>query len=208
MNNIARKEFRYSFDYITFYIIGLTVLAYLVTRASPMLFYSLAIVPERVLHGAVWQPLTYLFVHGDFTHILFNMLGLLFFGLSVERSMGSKEFLLFYLLTGFLAGLFSVLSFTIMGMGNVPLVGASGAIFGVLLAYAVIYPRSLIYIWGILPVRAPVLVLGYAAIELFNELVGARGNVAHLTHLAGFGVALAYFPIRHGINPIKRLMIR
>lgn len=205
--NILRKEFRYSFDYITLYIIGVNFIIYFITMASPLLFYNLALIPELTRNGALWQPITYMFVHAGFQHIFFNMLGLLIFGLAVERTMGSKEFLLFYLVTGTLAGLFSLFAFMLMGI-NAPLVGASGAVFGVLFAYAVIYPRSIIYIWGIIPVRAPLLVLGYTILEIFNEITGLQGNVAHLTHLAGFAFAAAYFPIRHGINPIKRLMIR
>ncbi|HOT59132.1 MAG TPA: rhomboid family intramembrane serine protease [Spirochaetales bacterium] len=205
--NILRKEFRYSFDYITLYIIGANFIIYFLTMASPVLFYNLALVPQLTFSGSFWQPFTYMFVHAGFQHIFFNMLGLLIFGLAVERTMGSKEFLLFYLVTGTLAGIFSLVVFTVMNI-SAPLVGASGAIFAVLFAYAVIYPLSLIYIWGIIPVRAPVLVLGYTILEIFNEIMGLQGNVAHLTHLAGFAFSALYFPVRHGINPIKRLLIR
>jgi membrane associated rhomboid family serine protease len=82
------------------------------------------------------------------------------------------------------------------------LVGASGAVFGVLLAFATLYPEAMIYIFGIIPVRAPILVLGYTVISLFFGVSGGGGNVAHFTHLAGFAFAYLYFLVRLGINPI------
>jgi membrane associated rhomboid family serine protease len=86
--------------------------------------------------------------------------------------------------------------------------GASGAIFAVELAYAVFFPDSIIYLWGILPLRAPVMVLGFTALELVLALTGANRGVAHLTHLAGFGFAWLYFIVRFGINPRRRLFRR
>jgi membrane associated rhomboid family serine protease len=83
--------------------------------------------------------------------------------------------------------------------------GASGAIFAVELAYAAFFPDSIIYLWGILPLRAPVMVLGFTALELVSSVFGIRSGVAHFTHLAGFGFAWLYFLIRFGIDPWKRL---
>jgi membrane associated rhomboid family serine protease len=82
-------------------------------------------------------------------------------------------------------------------------VGASGAIYAVLLAYSVLYPTSVIFLFGILPVRAPYLVIGYALIELFNQVFGRVGGVAHLTHLAGLAIAYLYFVVRLRISPYK-----
>jgi len=83
--------------------------------------------------------------------------------------------------------------------------GASGAVFAVSFAYAVLYPESIIYIWGILPVRAPLMVIGFTVIELFSQLFRTNSGVAHLTHLAGFGFAWLYFVFRCNINPWNRL---
>jgi membrane associated rhomboid family serine protease len=156
----------------------------------------------------VWSFVTYMFMHENFRHIFFNMLGLLIFGMHVERQMGSKEFLLYYFVTGTLAGAFSFAAYCLTRNYMVALMGASGAIFAVELAYAVLFPDSIIYIWGILPIRAPVMVLGYTALELFFSISGGRGNTAHLTHLAGFGWGWLYFLIRFGINPWRRLTRR
>jgi membrane associated rhomboid family serine protease len=157
-------------------------------------------VPWLVLHGWVWQFVTYMFAHGSWQHILFNMLGLFVFGTQVERRMGSREFILYYLVTGTLAGVFSFVVYYLTGTMT-PMLGASGAIFAVELAYAAFYPDSIVYLWGILPLRAPVLVLGFTALELFFTFTGFQKGVAHLTHLFGFASGWMYFVIRFRINP-------
>jgi membrane associated rhomboid family serine protease len=133
------------------------------------------------------------------------MIALFVFGFPVERQIGSPEFLLFYFLTGILAGFFSFLVYLFTGVAFTTLIGASGAVFAVQLAYAVFFPNSIIYFWGILPLRAPVMVLGFTGLEIFLMVTGMAGNVAHITHLAGFGIAWVYFLARFGVNPWKRL---
>ena len=202
-----RKPFRFTNGNVTLVLIGLNILVYALTSVVRDAYVYLALIPGAVLQlGWVWQPVTYMFVHANFTHLLFNMLGLFFFGSAVERSLGSREFAMFYLLTGTLAGIFSLFAFAAGGLLGIRLVGASGAVYAVLLAFAVINPRARIFIWGLIPVSAPILVAGYTVIELWSHLFGAGGGVAHLTHLAGFGFAALYFPVRHGINPIRRLV--
>jgi len=203
--NIIRRPFRYRNYGAVYWLIGINVLVFAATQFLGGNFvYFLAMIPVTVLHGWVWTFVTYMFVHGGFTHIFFNMFGLFIFGTQVERQMGSNEFLLYYLLTGALAGVFSfgVYFFT---APYVPLIGASGAIFAVELAFAVFFPDSLIYIWGILPLRAPVMVLGFTALELIFSITGLNGSVAHFTHLAGFFFGWLYFPIRFGMSPWRRL---
>jgi membrane associated rhomboid family serine protease len=112
---------------------------------------------------------------------------------------------LYYLLTGTLAGIFSFVVYYFTRNYFAALMGASGALFAVELAYAVFFPDSIIYIWGILPLRAPVMVLGFTALELIFSISGRQSNVAHLTHLAGFAFGWIYFQIRFGISPWKRL---
>jgi membrane associated rhomboid family serine protease len=164
--------------------------------------------PMLVVHGWVWTFVTYMFVHSGFSHIIFNMLALFVFGVQIERYLGSREFLLFYFITGTLAGIFSFFVYSMTGQSFVWLAGASGAVFAVSFIYAVFFPESIIYIWGILPVRAPLMVLGFTAIEIFSQFFLTRSNVAHLTHLAGFGFAWLYCLIRFRINPWGRLRIR
>jgi membrane associated rhomboid family serine protease len=170
---------------------------------------SFAMIPQAVVKNmAVWTFVTYMFMHDGFSHIFFNMLGLFIFGTHIERQMGSKEFLLYYLVTGFLAGVFSFVMYYVTNSYLVALVGASGALYAVMLAYAVFFPDSIIYIWGILPMRAPVMVLGFTVLSLFFIITGGGGNVAHLTHLAGFVFGWLYFLIRFNMNPLRRLLRR
>lgn len=197
-----RKPFRYAFFNATLIIILLNVAVFFLLRMFPYLYNYLGLSLIGVLrYHYYWQIVTYLFVHDGVSHILFNMLALLFFGIGVERAMGSKEFLLFYFVCGILDGIFSVLIYIMLGW-QVFLVGASGAIYAVLFAYAVLFPRNRVYIWGVLPVRAPILVAGYAVIEFVSQIYGG-GGVAHIAHLMGFVFAWLYFVIRMGIHPLK-----
>ncbi len=204
MSLSIRKPFQYTQKNYALVIILITVVVYLLQNIFPMIrTYLYLNVYNCVIQKMFWQPFTYMFCHGNFQHILFNMLGLFFFGFSVEKAVGSKEFLLMYLLTGTLCGFFSLAFYFFTGRYGIFLMGASGAIYAMLLFYAVIFPCSKIYIWGILPVPAPILVIAYALIEFGSSLFGYSGNVAHMTHLAGFGFAWLYFLIRMGINPIR-----
>lgn len=203
-NSFVNRRFKdNSYHNITLTIVVINAILYLVTsQLWPRATLYLAMIPSLVLHGWVWQFLTYMFVHGSFSHLLFNMLSLYIFGSMVERRIGSKEFLLFYLLTGTLSGVVSFVSYMLAGT-NVILVGASGAIYGVLLMFAVFFPYSVIYVFGILPVRAPILVIIYALIELYSQVFGRGGNIAHLAHLSGLVVAYLYCRIRMRINPLE-----
>jgi membrane associated rhomboid family serine protease len=205
--SIIRQPFRYRNDNTVLWLIGINVFVFVAMYflGFRRLTYYLSMIPGMVMHGWVWTFVTYMFVHGGFSHILFNMLALFIFGTQVERYMGSREFLLFYFVTGTLAGIFSFFVYYFTGSYAVILMGASGAIFAVELAYAVFFPDSIIYLWGILPLRAPVMVLGFTALELASSIFGLSRGVAHLTHLAGFGFAWLYFVVRYGINPWHRL---
>ena len=199
--NILRRPFRYSFHSIVFYLIGITILVYLGQRRFPVLTYAMALDPRNI---RVWQFVSYMFTHDPrgLSHILFNMLGLFMFGYQVERQMGSREFLMYYLVSGALAGLVSFALYCAAGTGTF-LLGASGALFAVELAFAAFFPDALIYIWGIIPLRAPVMVLGYTGLQIFFLFTGLQRGVAHLTHLSGFAVGWLYFMVRFGINPWK-----
>lgn len=199
-----RKPFRYEFKNTALMLIGLNLLVYLLTSSSRNLMLLLSLNPLYATRGGMfWQVFTYQFIHGGLQHLVFNMIGLLFFGISVERRIGSKEFLLLYLLSGTLCGILSLLVYLATGVTHVYLMGASGAVFAILLAYAVLYPRSLIYLWAIIPIPAPILILGYAVMEIMYLLGGVNTGVAHATHLIGFGVSWLYFLIRFGINPVR-----
>ncbi|UCF97840.1 MAG: rhomboid family intramembrane serine protease [Spirochaetaceae bacterium] len=170
----------------------------------PLLYYYVSLIPYRIVADkSIWQVVTYMFVHGSVRHILFNMLALFIFGTALERRLGSSEFLLYYFLTGVGAGVATLAVNWYAGMALIPVVGASGAIYGLLLAYATLYPDSRLYVFGILPIRAPLLVLLFAGGALLFLVTGTRNGVAHLTHLAGLVFGYLYFVIRMGINPIR-----
>ncbi len=207
-NLFVRRPFRYSFNNLAIWLIAINVLVFAIEYLVPSSMGYLAMTPALVLGGAYWQPFTYMFAHGSLTHLLVNMLGLLFFGTAVEKELGSREFLLYYLLTGFLAGVFSFGAYLFSGGAYVPMLGASGAIFAVLLAFATLQPDSQILIWGIVPVRAPLMVLGYTAIEILSQVFGGSNGVAHLAHLAGFAFGWLYFLARFGVNPWRRFFRR
>lgn len=209
MRYTVRKPFYYSYENYLLYIIGLNFFVFLLTSIKPGLLATLAMNPVFVItKHAYWQFITYMFSHANMSHIFFNMLGLFFFGFQVERRMGSREFLLFYFFCGIAAGLFSFLVYYYTGNFRVFLLGASGVVYAVLFAYAIYFPDSIIFIMGIIPLKAIYMVIGYTAIELFSHVTNPYSGIAHLTHLAGFAFAYIYFMFRLGINPADILFRR
>ena len=156
----------------------------------------LALVPALLLERP-WTLFTYMFSHSTagLTHVLFNMLGLFFFGPRVELRIGGPAFIRLYLIAGMTGGL---LSWVITPYS--PIVGASGAVFGVQLAFAMFYPRDKIYIWGVLPIEARVLVVIMTVVSLYGGLSGG-GNVAHFAHLGGYVGAWIYLRRIAGRTP-------
>ena len=154
------------------------VVMYFVTRLSPDLVQLLGLVPFAVPFRP-WTLVTYMFLHGGFTHILFNMLMLFFFGPRLEERLGSRTFIWFYLACGVGGALLSFMTpFSLI-------VGASGAIFGVVVGFARYWPREDIYIWGILPIQARLLAIFMVASSLFAGFAGAQDGIAHFAHLGG-----------------------
>ncbi len=146
----------------------------------------LAFVP-RLIIVRPWSVVTYAFLHGGVTHLLFNMLALFFFGPRVEARLGSRRFFMLYLLSS-VAGAVASLIFT----PNAAVIGASASTFGVMLAFAMFWPREQIMIWGIIPVEARVLVLITTAISLYSGFSGGAGGIAHFAHLGGYAGAFLY----------------
>ena len=165
------------------------------------------------VHSIYFKPhqlVTYMFLHGGFSHIFFNMFAVWMFGRTLENVWGSKRFLIFYLVTGIGAGLLHLLVLYIemepimdyfrllspeqqaslvedpLFKVNVPTVGASGAVFGCLAAFGYLFPNSMIYIYFLLPMKAKWFVLLYAGMELYLSIRNSAGdNVVHFAHLGG-----------------------
>jgi len=143
-----------------------------------------------------FQYITYMFTHVNFTHILFNMFAAYMFGITLERVWGPKRYLFFYLFTGVGAGLIQTLVIYFTGEAALT-IGASGAVFGILLAFGMMYPNVPLYIMFIpIPIKAKYLVIGYGLLELSLGFAGRSGdNVAHFAHLGGmlFGIILILY---------------
>lgn len=156
------------------------VLVFFLQQTVPGLEVQLAFIPSLIL-ARPWTIVTYMFVHAGLTHILFNMIALYFFGPRVEQRIGSERFFSLYMISGITGGLLSFIF-----APAAPIVGASGAIFGVMLAYARFWPRDRIYIWGVLPIEARWLVIGYTVLSLWWGFGGGASGTAHFAHLGGF----------------------
>jgi len=163
-----------------------TVLMFFVQQTASGVTSLLYLVPTEVL-ARPWTLVTYMFLHGGLGHIFWNMLGLYFFGPRVESRMGSQRFITLYLVSGIVGALFSV----VLAPGA-RVLGASGAVLGVLMAFARFWPRERLYIWGVLPIEARWLVLIYAAIDILGFNGFGRLGVANVAHLGGFAGALLY----------------
>lgn len=145
-----------------------------------------------------WTFVTYMFLHGDPMHILFNMLGLYIFGSRVESRMGGSRFLQMYLI----AGVVGALAHAVLSPGA-PVVGASAAVYGVLMAYAMFWPRDRIYVMGVLPIEAWLAIVLYGLYDLSSG-IGGGGRVAHFAHLGGLAGAYIYIWAMDRFSPAKR----
>lgn len=165
---------------------------------APALSEALVFVPMLVL-SRPWSLVTYMFLHGSITHILFNMIALYFFGPRVEGRLGSQRFITLYVLSGISGALFSFLF-----APGAAVLGASAAVFGVMLAFALFWPRERIYIWGVLPIEARWLVVISTALALYSGFRGSTGGVADFAHLGGYAGAFLYLKWLERISGARR----
>jgi membrane associated rhomboid family serine protease len=170
----------------TFRLIFANVVMYLLTMLAPGLMDAMMLVPAYVLVRP-WTLFSYMFMHAGFSHILFNMLGLYFFGPRLEIELGPKRYLWLYFIGGMMG---AVLSFVFTPYAAI--VGASGAIYGIFLGFAYFWPRERIFIWGLLPIEARWLVVAMTGLSLFGGFGGDGSNIAHFAHLGGFVGAYGY----------------
>ncbi|UCB52374.1 MAG: rhomboid family intramembrane serine protease [Candidatus Zixiibacteriota bacterium] len=153
------------------------------------LIYVFGLTPVLVKKGMVWQLVTYMFLHGGLFHILFNMFALWMFGCDIERAWGTREFVKYYFITGIGAGLFTfIFSFN----SQIPTIGASGAIFGILVAFALMFPNRLIYVYFLFPVKAKYLVIFFAVIEFLASFRHTSDGIGHFAHLGGMVIGYLY----------------
>ena len=159
-----------------------------ISGKEDILFKLFGLVPSAFISDLMlWQPFTYMFLHAPFyspvgvSHILLNMLGLWVFGRELEQAWGKNYFLKYYFITGIGSGFITYIFQ--MGSDN-PVIGASGAVYGILLAYGISYPNRMLYIWGIIPVKSIWLVIIMGSIAFFGVL-GNSDGISHVTHISG-----------------------
>jgi membrane associated rhomboid family serine protease len=166
-----------------------------IARTEGMFFPLFGLVPKLVWSEfMLWQPFTYLFFHGSIWHVLINMFVLWMFGSELERLWGKEHFLKFYFVTGVGAGLVTM----IIGLNSTtPIVGASGAVYGVLLAYGLTYPNRTVYLYGIIPIKSLWFVIGIGIIAFMSSFDNVS-QISHLTHLSGMviGYLMLKRPVR------------
>jgi len=156
--------------------------------AGRALTFYFGLIPQAFWHGYLWQVFTYQFLHGNFMHIFFNMFVLWMFGRTLEMMWGPRKFLIYYLICGVGAGL---LNAAVMPNSPIPTVGASGAVYGLLLAFGLLFPNQMIFLYFLFPIKARYFVIIIAAIEFFSGL-NPNSPVAHFAHLGGMIFGLIY----------------
>ena len=174
-------------------IIANVVLFFLNMIVGQVMTQRLGLSPVAVFKQfALWQPLTYMFLHGGVTHVLFNMLSLWMFGTELERQWGTRFFVKYYLVTG-VGAAFATLAFAWFsdGVMNSTTIGASGAIYGILVAYAMFFPHRTIY-YIIFPMPARVYVLIAGVLALMFSASGSTSDTAHWAHLGGLVIGYLY----------------
>jgi membrane associated rhomboid family serine protease len=169
------------------------VLQYILNRTSlEGIFDYFALVPTAVLKlFFVWQVVTYMFLHGGFFHLLFNMFSLWMFGRTLEETWGTKKFLQLYFFCGIGAGIFVVILQYLFGNPNVPTIGSSGAIYGVMMAFAVLYPTAIIYFY-VFPIQARWFVLIVGAIAFLSSFKNINSPVSDIAHSSGLLLAWVF----------------
>jgi membrane associated rhomboid family serine protease len=190
------------------------VVTFLVTLVVPVIVVEFALIPRAVLEQlAVYQLVTYMFLHGGIGHLLVNMLGLWMFGTELERTWGTRFFTKYYFVTGVGAALLTI-AWALSGLpyaGSIydsAVIGASGAIYGVLLAYAMYFPHRTVYMYFIFPLQAKYFVMIVGAITFLSSIgAGGSGGVAHTAHLGGLLVGYAYLKSLRG-RPLQELKYR
>lgn len=161
--------------------------------ASSLLMNWGALIPSRTfLEGQLWRLASYMFLHGSPYHLLFNMLALYMFGVEIEELWGSRRFLVFYFMIGIGSGLFNAFNLLNPFTSHSAVIGASGAVLGVMTVFASYFPRRQILVFFLFPLEVRWAVIIFGAISLYFSISGGGGAISHLTHLGGILIALLY----------------
>ena len=171
-----------------------------------ILFQLFGMVPKNTWSQLmVWQPFTYLFFHGGIWHVLINMFVLWMFGSELETVWGKKEFLKYYFITGIGSGLVTIV-FSLNSL--IPVVGASGAVYGILLAYGLTFPNRYVYLYFLIPVKVKFFVIVIGGIAFFSSIGAGSSGVSHLTHLSGMLIGLGYLKSNFQLDMVKNILVK
>ncbi|HAZ08711.1 MAG TPA: DUF1751 domain-containing protein [Elusimicrobia bacterium] len=177
-------------------LIALNAAVFVIQSLGYPLIPKLGLIPERVAQWPLpefWRLATYLFLHGGFFHLLFNLFALWMFGMPVESQWGGREFVKYYFLCGVGGALATVAtSFALHQNPLIPVIGASGPVYGLLVAFAMLYPDAVIYLYFLIPMKAAHFALLFGAIEFFLGASSATPGVARFAHLGGMITGYLY----------------
>lgn len=173
--------------------ITIFVLQFLAPALNQILIFYFGLVPRLAFQKLFfWQFVSYMFLHGGFSHIFFNMFALWMFGVELERTWGTREFFKFYFLTGIVAGI----STAVFSWGSmIPTIGASGAIYGILAAYALFFPDRYVYLYFLFPIKMKYLAVILGILEFISAYNQSQTGIAHVAHLGG--MVVGFFYLRH-----------
>ncbi len=181
---------------ITFLIIGICIVVFFAQSATGgmggIVSKEFSLTPNMALSGHIWQFVTYMFLHGDTMHLFLNMIGLLIFGFVVESAIGRKKYLILFFISGIASSMIflGITAATTTGQAqaiafSIPMLGASGAVFGIMAAYGLLYPKNWIIMFPGIPMPAWVAVIVFAGLEIFYGLSGIQPGIANWGHLGG-----------------------
>jgi membrane associated rhomboid family serine protease len=180
--------------------IGISVLDFILRASNAdVLLQNLALVPAQVVQTfAIWQVVTYMFLHAGISHVLWNMLALWLFGIELERTWGTRRFLRFYFTCGIIAGLTVIAAAYIFGGTNLRTVGSSGAVYGILVAYALVFPDQTVLFGFLIPMKSKYFVMIIGGVVFLQSYLamahGAGSGIAVMAHLGG--LAAGYLLLR------------
>jgi membrane associated rhomboid family serine protease len=167
---------------VTIFLVIANFMVFLLQIAVEPVTRLIALTPTMAFAGYYWQFFTYMFAHGNISHIGFNMLALFLFGGVMERLLGWRKFLFLYIVAGFGSALLHI---ALTGVSTTPLLGASGAVFAILAAYAYKFPKNILWVFPGIPVPAAVLVAFFVIFEFTSGLFGFQPGIANFGHLGG-----------------------
>ena len=187
---------------VKYLVIGCALTFFLQLGPGREMIYFFGLTPFLILTKLfLWQFVTYLFLHGGFWHLFWNMFALWMFGCELERYWGGKQFLRFFLVTGVGAGVLSVL---FEPSSQIPTIGASGSVYGILMAYGMMFPERLVYLYFLFPVKVKYFVAVLGVITFMSAFGSSGSAVAHTAHLGGMVFAFLYLKGWLSISGIRQ----